>query len=1092
MAKRVVSPVLVGRDHELSLLEDSLVSANLGESRFVVLAGEAGMGKTRLATELTRRAKKLGSTVLWGSCSEAELSLPYLPFIEAIGNYLASTDLAKVASGLGPARGELAQIFPQLAGGAGGEESRDPEQAKPRLFEAFVSLLSLPAAERALLLVVEDVHWADGSTRELLDYLARRLTNLRSVVLVTYRSDELDRRHPLVPVLQAWRRSGLAETIELDPLSPIEVAEVISAIFDREEVTVEFRDLMHERSEGNPFVLGEMLKEGLERGDIYRTPTGWERKPLQDLSIPNTVRETILFRLGRLESKHAGILQSAAVLGRNFQYPMLVEVSQAAPADAEAALEAATNQQLVEEAPGEYGLFRWCHALTQEAIYTDMVLPRRQQIHSRAADVLATRELTRPIDLATHLLGAGRFAEAVPVCIRAAEEAERTLAYKEAAALYERILPHTDDARQRGEILSRTGHAYWMNAEPSKAAQFLEEGIGKLEELGDQFEAARHRLVLGRCYWERQRSDLALAAFEHARGVLEREGPSGDLASAYMRIAALRLFELDWERGREGSEKAVSIAEAAGADYERVWSLSFLGLALIDLGEVDKGADVMDRCFEEAIEKGYFLIALNVAYNDIWDRCHLMLGDLETRIERLALLPAGVMNYAGRDYLESYIRRRLGNLPGALEAVRRSVVNNERLQFPKMLWRSRVELAEVLTELGQIEDAEGSLPSISERADPQDIIYDSAAQIRCRIAADELDQAIEAARSIVDNSQALGGFRATLSVGVEAFVAAEMLDEASFLIEIGRAHRTPAGIAFLDQAEGRLLLAKEDPASAVSLLERAIGAFEKAGYRLEELRSQILLAEAKARLGKTEEALSLLSEVIRDATPMQAELIRDSALETARRLEIPVEVPQPAMPAPLKAEEMPVGERLVTSMFADVRGYTAMTAASQPEEMAERIGSLYRWAKQEVERHSGIIGKFAGDAVMATFNVSKATLDHCEQALRAALALRDKAALMDLQLGIGIAVGPAVVGEVIRGEDLMVSGVATNLAARLQAEARGGEILLSDEAYRRVDKWLAEHGIPANQEKIELKGFDEPQDAYRIQSLVKSPRYARS
>ncbi|MGH3085566.1 MAG: AAA family ATPase, partial [Gaiellaceae bacterium] len=141
MLQRVSSPVLVGRQDELSQLEDALLSANRGDGGFVLVAGEAGIGKTRLANELARRARKLGCGVLWGSCSEVELSLPYLPFVEAIGNELGAQDLAEVRAGLGPMTAELAQLFPQLGNGASATPAGDPAQAKLRMFESVVTLL---------------------------------------------------------------------------------------------------------------------------------------------------------------------------------------------------------------------------------------------------------------------------------------------------------------------------------------------------------------------------------------------------------------------------------------------------------------------------------------------------------------------------------------------------------------------------------------------------------------------------------------------------------------------------------------------------------------------------------------------------------------------------------------------------------------------------------------------------------------------------------------------------------------------------------------------------------------------------------------
>ena len=195
------------------------------------------------------------------------------------------------------------------------------------------------------------------------------------------------------------------------------------------------------------------------------------------------------------------------------------------------------------------------------------------------------------------------------------------------------------------------------------------------------------------------------------------------------------------------------------------------------------------------------------------------------------------------------------------------------------------------------------------------------------------------------------------------------------------------------------------------------------------------------------------------------------------------EEPEAQVDAPTVAA---AGERLVTSMFADVRGYTPLAAVSAPDDLADRLTTLHRWAASEVGKRQGIVDKFAGDAVMATFNATGARLDHATQALDAALALRDKAALMDLPLGIGIAVGPAVVSRSLDEGNLSVLGSTTNLAARLQTAAAGGDILLSDEAYRRVASWLDERGLSVEPEQLELKGFDGRQPAYRLSSTVSS------
>ncbi|HEX2680678.1 MAG TPA: adenylate/guanylate cyclase domain-containing protein, partial [Candidatus Dormibacteraeota bacterium] len=170
----------------------------------------------------------------------------------------------------------------------------------------------------------------------------------------------------------------------------------------------------------------------------------------------------------------------------------------------------------------------------------------------------------------------------------------------------------------------------------------------------------------------------------------------------------------------------------------------------------------------------------------------------------------------------------------------------------------------------------------------------------------------------------------------------------------------------------------------------------------------------------------------------------------------------------------------VSVLFADVRGFTRMAGETAPSEMAERISTLQRWAGREVERRHGIVDKFAGDAVMATFNISGQSVDHAVQALRSAIAIIDKASLAGLPVGAGIAVGPAVVGNLTETANVSVLGEVTNLASRLQAAAVAGEILLSQDAHRRVTEWLEEQRMEATPVDLELKGITTPVKAFRV------------
>ena len=463
MITRAVCRILVGREEELSTLEDALLAACRGEGSVVVLAGDAGMGKSRLCTELADRAERIGATVLEGSCSEADIALPYLPFLEAIGNYLSTGESAKLRERLGVHIQELSKVFPQLAEAASpANNGAETPDARLRLFEAILALLGLASEERGLLLIVEDLHWADASTRELLDYITRRLRNRRMLVVATYRRDEMHRKHPLLPTVQGWQRSRLAQLLELEPLAPDGVAKMVSSIFDNTAVGAEFRDFMHARSEGNPFVLEEMLKAAIDRGDIYRDEADWQRKPISELRIPETVRDSILLRVERLDGGQAEILRCAAILGRSFEYQTLIRLSEQDRMAVETALQTAVQQQLLEEETGSRGRYRFRHALTQEAIYEDLSAPTRERLHSSAADVLAERAETPKAEVAFHLRNANRWQEAIQVTMEAAAAAEARFGYGEAAALYSLLLPVVTTGVDRARLLCHLGEAYWM------------------------------------------------------------------------------------------------------------------------------------------------------------------------------------------------------------------------------------------------------------------------------------------------------------------------------------------------------------------------------------------------------------------------------------------------------------------------------------------------------------------------------------------------------------------------------------------------------------------------------------------------------
>ena len=298
------------------------------------------------------------------------------------------------------------------------------------------------------------------------------------------------------------------------------------------------------------------------------------------------------------------------------------------------------------------------------------------------------------------------------------------------------------------------------------------------------------------------------------------------------------------------------------------------------------------------------------------------------------------------------------------------------------------------------------------------------------------------------------------------------------LADLGAVDRVEADLvgapdtAFFRAVRIDLARARGDHPAVLATAPRFIELADRVGARLFADRARLALAEAKAASGERDAAASLLQEAMTSALEREHWWQQQQARRLAGRLEIGLDVEAP----PARQQELKAtGERYVTVLFADVRGYSAMTQTVAPAVMAEKISSLQRSAAREVARHNGTVDKFAGDAVMATFNVSGATVDHASHALRAAVAMRDRARYLGLALGIGIATGPAIVGRLASGGNVSVLGETTNLASRLQAQAAPNQIILSEEAWRRLrDPIEAEHEV------LELKGFARPVSAYRV------------
>ncbi|MEJ8280163.1 ATP-binding protein, partial [Pseudonocardia spirodelae] len=392
---------LVGRDSELADLGRALDTARSGRACAVLLAGEAGIGKTRLATALAARAADAGVRVVLGRCLDSGgAALPYLPFSEVLAALAESgTVLRPVLAGLLPGA-------PVTGGPAGAGD----DSGRLQLFDAVAGAVRDAAAEAPLLVVLEDLHWADRSTRELLAYLLARLGSQRLLVLATYRSDDLHRRHPLRPALAELVRLPAVRRLELGPLDPEAVLALVRgrAVPGREPDEATMRRIAA-RSEGNAFYAEELLAAG----------SG---------GLPGGLADVLLTRLDRLGEPARAVLRVASLAERRIPHDLLRDASGLPAAElAEGLREAVSHHLLVPDpAPGaEYYAFR--HALLREAVHDDLLPGERVTLHARLAELLAPREGEPGVaaELARHALAAHDLPRALAASVVAAREADR-------------------------------------------------------------------------------------------------------------------------------------------------------------------------------------------------------------------------------------------------------------------------------------------------------------------------------------------------------------------------------------------------------------------------------------------------------------------------------------------------------------------------------------------------------------------------------------------------------------------------------------------------------------------------------------------
>ncbi len=604
----------MGRRTESEALTDALARVLDGERVTVLVGGEAGVGKSRLVGELVAAVQTSDARILAGGCVELEGGgIPLAPVIDMFRALAAEVSVDELDDLLGAARGELGRLVPELDDGRshtlGGE--RDPS----RLLELIVAVIGRLASERPLVLVFEDVQWADQATLDLLALLVSGSVMRPLLLVLTVRSDELHRAHPFRRMAARWEQQRALERLELERLGAVDVSAQMEAILG-ERPERELVDLVFERSEGIPLFVEELVG-AVRDGSID-----------QDY-LPPSLRDVVLARADLLSDSAQHLLRVVSAAARWVPDWLLMTVAQLPEADLHAGLREAVEQQLLvvdRSGPG-YALR---HALARTAIHEDLLPHERAGLHRAYAEAIERRaedhedeDLDTATMLAHHWLAAHDVPRALPASVRAGTAAADASAPVTARRHFELALElwsQVPDADERTgidhvELLGRAGSAAHRAGDPNRALALLDQALA---EAGDAAAPERRAPLLANraeLLGDLGREEEMVAGFEQAIALLPLDPPTVMSAHVLSRQSRALARVSETERARAVAERALAAAEAVGATGDRLEAQEVLARTMLAAGQFEDALELERRTSDEALELGVSWLGLRALVN---------------------------------------------------------------------------------------------------------------------------------------------------------------------------------------------------------------------------------------------------------------------------------------------------------------------------------------------------------------------------------------------------------------------------------------------------------------------------------------------